>query len=219
MRARLSHCRPTTSDRARCACVWRCHVAARSRLFKSRGIDRTNRLLNSVGVRLLFDHYVFSTVTAFSFPKGWELASCLLFLLPPSPHFRNKYPALWFASALAHDCRAPVAALSSGTRMRTTRISRGLGVLSSSDMPGSLPPSLMQLLVVAVGKSVVNSCRSRIAFTDQLDGAPLALLAAGRHTNVHHIKRVQRSLYLIYCLRINEEKKGSSYFRSLSLKR
>jgi len=42
------------------------------------GIDRTNRLLNSVGVRLLFDHYVSSTAFSFPLPEGGEL--------PPPDH-------------------------------------------------------------------------------------------------------------------------------------
>ena len=42
-----------------------------------------------------------------------------------------------------------------------------------------------------------------------------ALIAAGKRTDVHHIKRQQ--LYLIYCLRMHE-KEGSGYFRSPSLK-
>ena len=46
-----------------------------------------------------------------------------------------------------------------------------------------------------------------------------ALVAAGKHTHVHHIKRLQRSLYLFFCLRATEKKKGPGYFRSPSLKR
>jgi hypothetical protein len=51
----------------------------------------------------------------------------------------------------------------------------------------------------------------------QLLGSP-NYIAAGLHTHVHHIKRLQRSLYLFFCLRVTEKKKGPGYFRSPSLK-
>jgi len=51
----------------------------------------------------------------------------------------------------------------------------------------------------------------------QLLGSP-NYIAAGLHTHVHHIKRLQRSLYLFFCLRATEKKKGPGYFRSPSLK-
>jgi hypothetical protein len=50
------------------------HVLPRNpRPLNHEGINRTNRLLNSVGVRLLFDHYVSSTAFSFPLPEGGEL--------------------------------------------------------------------------------------------------------------------------------------------------
>ena len=75
MRARLSRARPMPSDRAPCALAGQWHATSRrdERPLNHEGINRTNCLLNSVDVRLRFDHYVSSTAFSFPLPEGDEL--------------------------------------------------------------------------------------------------------------------------------------------------
>jgi hypothetical protein len=75
MRARLSRARPMPSDRAPCALADQWHATSLhdKRPLNHEGINRTNCLLNSVDVRLRFDHYVPSTAFSFPLPEGGEL--------------------------------------------------------------------------------------------------------------------------------------------------